>query len=160
MATIINPGFEVDLSGWSKNDADASTTWTRDTTITNAGSAGSSKLVNTVAGADDYITPTGSVSGIPPSTLVEGRAWVNVTAFTAAAVGNRGLALVSAGNLVTAPITAATTGWVELAVQTTTAAAGGLVEFRLYAPQGTTYWDDVELREYRVFVPHRMPLGV
>lgn len=143
---VTNPGFEIDLSDWTKTDADASTTWTRDTGTTNGGSAGSSKLVNTAAGADDFISQFFSIQGNRSPLLVT--AWVNVTAFTAAATGNRGFVIVDAGSLFSDDITAATAGWVLKQHVYVPKAGSTSIQIRLYAPQGTTFWDDIAAREY------------
>lgn len=150
-SVVLNPGFEVDLSSWTKQDADVSTTWTRDTTVTNGGSVGSSKLVNTVAGADDYIFQDVNNLGLglnPGETYIV-TAWVNVTVFTAAAVSNRGLAATTfpSGTLfhTGGDITASTGGWILLTLPVQMPANQLGLEVRLYAPQGTTYWDDVSV---------------
>lgn len=142
--SVVNPGFEADLSSWSLSDPNASVTWTRDTSVTNAGSAGSSKFVQVDAGADDFIQQSPAATGGLTYTL---SAWVNVTAFTAAAILNRGLYYIqlpggSAGGVT---ITAATSGWVNLSLDITMASNTTSVSIRLYAPQGTTYWDDISL---------------
>jgi hypothetical protein len=162
---VLNPDFDVDLSNWALTDtAPASVTWTRDTTTVHSG-AGSSKLVNTSAGADDFIGQFVDSAGLG---LIGSRtylltAWLNVTSFTAAAVSNRGLMVVSQPSNAVAisdDITAATSGWVQklIVFQLPTTDTG--ISIRLYAPQATLFWDDVSLLLVRSFFPRRMPLGV
>jgi hypothetical protein len=156
-AIVANPGFEVDLANWTKNDSNASTTWTRDTSETHDGSAGSSKLVNTNAGEDDYINqPINEIGiGLNPGGLYRVTAWVNCTVFTSGAVENRGLFVVSAQTnaVVLDDLTAATAGWVQKSVVLPMPLTDTGLGIRLYAPQGTTYWDDIELAEANEFVP-------
>lgn len=145
---VLNPGFEADLASWTKNDGDASVTWTRDGSITHNASLGSSKLDNTVAGADDYIFQdlNNLGQGFTPGTTHTVSAWYNVTSFTAGAVSNRGIFIVTfpSSFVFSGPtITAVTADWVNSSV---TFALGPIetgFEIRLYSPQGTIFWDDV-----------------
>ena len=141
---VTNPGFEVDLASWVKVDGDASVTWTRDTDITNGGSAGSSKLVNTVAGADDYIRGEGNITTgfwVPGTYTVT--AYCNCTDFTAGALSNRGILVIGVtGGSATATLTGVTDGWVRLETSIALSNTHTGISIRLYAPQGTVYWDD------------------
>lgn len=159
MANVLNSGFEVDLSSWTLTDTDASVTLTRDTATTNAGSAGSAKMVNTVAGADDHFSQQITVT--PGEYQVT--AWVNVTVFTAAALSSGGLwAQAKPGNVTTrSNITAATSGWEQRSVSVTVTPSDTSILIRLYAPQGTVFWDDVLVIDLsKPWVPKRMPLAV
>ena len=105
---------------------------------THGGSAGSTKLVDTVSGEDSYITSQAFAVDIGiPLTVT---AWLNCTAFTAGAVGNRGIYL-TANPTNWSSITAVTSGWVLQTVTMTPTASP--MSIRLYAPQATVFWDDV-----------------
>lgn len=145
LSPVLNPGFEVDLASWTLVDANpASVTRTRDTTTTNAGSAGSMKMVNTGSG-DDHTDQTisGGVDGVRYTVS----AWVNCTVFTAGATGNRGLRVEDIGLQIVVDdlLTAATSGWVLKSVVVPLPAGGGGLIIRLYSPNGTVYWDDVSV---------------
>jgi hypothetical protein len=156
-APVINPGFEVDLANWTKTDSNASTTWTRDTSETHDGSAGSSKLVNANAGEDDFIDQSiNNIGlGLNPGGLYRVTAWANCTVFTSGALENRGLFVVgyNSGSTFRDDLSAATGGWVQKSVQVTLASIDTGLVIRMYAPQGTIYWDDIELAEINEFVP-------
>ena len=140
---ITNPTFDAGITSWTEADGGAaSLTPTHDTTVMRSG-AGSLKLVNTAGGEDDYMQATFTgVSGV----TYQVRAWVNVTVFTSGAVANLGLRAADPtfAAFQDSTITAATSGWVQKTVQFT-ALSSGTCFVRLYAPQGTTYWDDVSV---------------
>lgn len=141
---VTNGGFEVDLAGWTTSDAGAaSITRTRDTTVSKFGVA-SMKLVNSVAGEDDYVTS--AAIPVTGNTVYTVSAWVNVTVFTAAAFVNRGLFINNQvpNQVIAINITAVTAGWVRITSTFTTGATDTSIQIRLYALQGTTYWDGIQ----------------
>ncbi len=147
LLTVTNPGFEVDLSNWTLTDANASCTFTRDTTVTNFGSAGSAKLVNTAAGENDYIEHVYiayNLKGKPGPYIVS--AWVNVTVFTAGAFSNRGMHAYddgAGGAPVDSLITGVTSGWERRFLVFILEPTASSIHLDLYSPQGTVYWDDI-----------------
>jgi len=141
---VLNPNFETDLSNWALTDSGvASVTYTRDTTVFHSGVA-AAKLVNTTAAEDSFIQQQFTVT---PGLNYTITVWYNVTAFTAAALSNRGIVAFSGtgADLTSFNITAATSGWVQVQIQlnpcTTT------MSVRLYAPQATVYYDDITVTE-------------
>ena len=137
-----NSSFDADLSGWTLANGGGGTTPTRITSGTKSG-AGALSLVNTVAGADAYMYGRMTAS---PSTVYTASVWVNASVFTAAAIANRGLFVYDiVGTTSEVKLTAATAGWVLLTATITKAPTANTLEVRLYAPQGTTGWDEVSV---------------
>lgn len=147
MPDVPNPGFEVNLASWSKSqDVDSSLTWTRDTVTTHDGSAGSSKVVQTAAGVDEFVSVPVTIS---PGTRYIVSVWVNVAAFTAGALSNRGLLAIAtpSNTFANTTITAVTAGWVQHSVEILTGPSDTTLTLRTYAPQGTAYWDDATVAD-------------
>jgi hypothetical protein len=158
---VLNPGFEGSLASWALTDADASCTATLETTITNAGSAGSLKMVNTGTGKDDFMRQdiNAAASLVPSGYVYQVTAWYNCTVFTSGATGNRGLTLVASpsNDLTNTPITAATAGWVQIVCFAKLRTTDKGLVIRLYSPQGTIYWDDISYQQVAPYVPQAMP---
>lgn len=135
------------LSSWTSSGPDTAAS---DTTIKIEG-AKSGKLVESTAGADSYIYQNVSVTAGGVGELITVAAWYYIESFTAAALDSRGLFVeVENGSTVEsfdfaviddqtprlAWQRAEVTVW--MAPNTTRT-----VNVRLYAPQGTIYWDAV-----------------
>lgn len=150
-----NPSFSIPSAtpraGWVTTDADVSLTVSSDFSVVQGNGYQSVKLVNPVAGAgdDDYIGFTLPAIYVKPNTTYSAGAWVNVQSFVAGALSNRGLLLFDTATSATAgaTITASTPGWVRLTTSITTGTDPTTLVVRLYAPQATTYWDNVLLIE-------------
>jgi hypothetical protein len=147
---ITNPSFETDETGWTLTDADASVTKTRTTDRAYSGQY-SIKLINTDAGDDDRIAA--AISGLDASTAYTVSAWLFIESLTAGAVSDRGIYAYDAndvgGTAKTATITSVTPlgSWVRLSVTVTMSASPGNLVVRLYSPQGTIYWDSVQVEK-------------
>jgi hypothetical protein len=146
MADVVNPDFEVDLSGWTKVDSGTvSLTDTRDTGTFHSGAA-SLKLVDTLTVEDDYYKQSVSTKA---GFRYSFEAWCNCTVFTGGAVGNFGIwAQTGLANFDTysKTLTAVTNGWQLFSLEFPVRGPDDQVEIRLYAPNGTVFWDDVSLR--------------
>jgi hypothetical protein len=140
---VVNPSFETNLTSWTLVDADASVTRTRSTEQSRYGSY-SVKMVNTDAGDDDHNRITFAASASTAYTIT---AWVRVTTFTAGAQSNRGLGVYDGTNFEITTITAANEQWERHEITLTTAVGASSLEIRLYAPQGTVYWDGVQVEQ-------------
>ena len=151
---VTNGGFESNTTGWTVDSTHYSDG--RTNTLAKFGSYGFQQTAASQPG-DNYTYM--DVSGLVASTAYTVSAWVNSTSFTAENSMQRGLTAydpLNAGTLVTARITGATSGWVRLSVTVTTTSAGGshTVEVRLYGPQGTVYWDGVQLEQKAIATPY------
>ena len=82
-----------------------------------------------------------------PKTKYSVSAWINAQAFRGAAAAARGLLVWDAedGRLYTVPLNAGTKGWKQLSFTFPTRAHAGVVQLRLYAPEGRVLWDDIGL---------------
>lgn len=151
---ITNPDFESGAASWT---AQGGVTFTADTTTFMTGTK-CAKLVNTVAGADAYISQIHNVSANPIGRLLTVSAWFQIQSLTAAPYGdpwNRGIFIASSyGGVVIDSngyaIDQATprSDWVKgTATLWIPPNLAPQVEVRLYAPQGTIYWDDVKVVE-------------
>jgi hypothetical protein len=160
-----NPGFELQaglpIFNWA-NVTTVNTTPTVDTSVVHGGIR-SLKLVNTAAGEDSYYEMLGGGDRIfdrcMPGVTYTVTAWLNCSVFTAGALSNRGLMLreVAVGTT-QVDITSTTAGWVQLSCSILAVGFRGIA-IRLYSPQGTVNWDDVEYYDNSgVYVPHRMPM--
>lgn len=150
---ISNGGFEVDLTGWT---AVGTTTATRSTTQKILGVA-SAKVVSTVSAGQDYIRFRFPMTATSEGLALFLTAWVYVESFTAGAYGDRGAYIErqsTPGTVVTdlqawaqAPLTkdSAPVGkWSRLSTFVEMPPnATETIEVRLYAPNGTAYWDAV-----------------
>ena len=107
------------------------------------------KLTATAAGGDPYAEFHAEAK---PSTTYTVSAWLYVESITAAAIGNRAMMALDT------PMTAApadfslstshATGvWTRKVVRITTGASATALSVRLYCPQGTVYWDCVQVEE-------------
>jgi hypothetical protein len=137
-----NPSFESNTTSWSILGAQL--TGSQSTDQAKAGTH-SLKLVETASGADQYAQI--DLTGVPQGKVTLS-AWMYLSVYTSAATGNR-LLLVHSGttgsptNVTTFTNASPTTGqWVQVSVSTTVDASGQF-HARLYAPQGTIYWDAV-----------------
>jgi hypothetical protein len=143
---VVNPGFEVDLSSWALSNG-AGVTWTRDT-VTKRSGAASTKLVNTAAGGNDFISQ--AFAGAVPGRAYVATVWVNCTAFTAGAAANRGAILTAIHGVTGAEVvigqefvlTGTTGGWVKVTLRGIVPKDYNAVRLRLYSPQATVYFDD------------------
>lgn len=166
--TLLNGGFE-DFSGsifpWTTVDVTtlSSVTSGIDTSVVHS-ALRSLKIVNTAAGEDDFVRQQGlnenpslfSVTGV----IYTISGWVNCTSFTAAAILNRGLAMIVDGAIGSSDITGVTSGWEYRTVSRPVATTNGQIAIRLYAPQGTIYYDDLWLTSnVPSFIPRRMPIA-
>lgn len=152
-----NPSFETDTTtpaGWTGSSLTTTTT----TIATDVALYGkqSLKLVNSTAAQDAFYFHT--ISGLSASTAYTISVWVNCPAFTAGAFSNRCLFAYDTANsgatLQTATLTAATNGWVRLQVTVTMTATPGNLQVRLYAPQGTIYYDGVQVEQFAYATPY------
>lgn len=143
---LTNAGFEDRASvstGWSTTGSGITLS---DQTGTKHEGSHSLQAVGTTAGGDTYISQT---LDCLPSQVYTLRAWRYVASITAGAIGNRSLfysddAGTSGGTFTLS--SGATTGtWVLDTLTLTTGANATTVNVRLYVPQGTVYWDEVEL---------------
>jgi hypothetical protein len=158
LGRVGNSGFEADVTGWTRVDsAVASLTSAREPAVKKSGSY-ALKLIDTRAGQDDYYSAL--VPGLSPRTTYVVSAWANVPVFTGPAILNRGLYAIARGSRTykgaterTSEITAATSGWVRKSIVVTTGASDSVIEIRLYAPRGTSYWDSVRV-EHRLAAAH------
>ena len=141
---IVNATFDSDITSWTKTDAGgASVTGTWDSGTYHTAS-GSLKVVNTTSTEDSYYSQ--NISGLKGG-IYEIEAWVNCTAFTSGAVNNRCLFGYDTGantNSGFTTLTATTSGWVKH--RALVPVSGGTLSIRLYAPNGTVYYDDVKAR--------------
>lgn len=143
-----NPSFEASsISPWSLANG-TTTTLTVDTTQSHSGSQ-SAKMVNTTSGQDAYIAINVPCAHSTSYTITT---FVYAPQFTAGAISNRGLAVygMTSGGAATGVagvvnLTASNTGWVALTTTVTTGTTDAYLQIRLYAPQGTVYWDDVSM---------------
>jgi len=144
-----NGGFESGFTGWSDfNYSGGLPTFSNPSGSSKFGTK-SGRMVQTVAGADAGKGIAFTVSSGQTYTV---SAWVNVSSFTAAALGNRGLFLLDGGNVVNAAITGATSGYVRLTATRTM--SGTSLEVRLYGPQGTVDWDGVQIETGPIATPY------
>jgi predicted phage tail protein len=140
-----NSGFEsaVDLENWTKIISFTGSSST-DRALSGTKSA---KFVHTTSGQDSYLYQqyTGSVL---PSTTYTFTAWVYVNSITGGAVDNRSV-LIYDGTLSNADLTLssshATGVWTKKSVTFTTSASPSFIEVRIYAPNGTVYWDNCQV---------------
>lgn len=142
-----NPSFETDLTGWTEQEygsVAATLTVSRSTDKAYKGSY-SAKLAQTTAGEDDCLEYNPSAL---PNTTYTISAYVDASAATSPAIGNRGLWVTDRTTNWEDPLPAAklgVAGWQRLSVSFTTAAGAYDLLVRLYAPQGTVYWDAAQL---------------
>lgn len=150
-----NPSFETNTTGWTHNDSNASGSMTRVSYFAHTG-AYALQLYNANSNEDDYATF--GLTGIAASTTYTVSAYVWVTAYSAAALSNRGLYVYDSANPGTTAqsttITAGTSGWVRHTVAVTTTASPGTLTVRLYAPQAWTYWDAVQIEQTSYPTPY------
>lgn len=141
-----NPSFETNLTGWAEVDNGAASMVPARVASSGRYGRSSLELVNSAGGEDDYewirITPTVSVTYTVS-------AWLYVSAITAAALSNRGLGIWDGTtDLYTTLDTSHAVGrWVR---HTKSLAVGGgatFLEIRLYGPQGTVYWDGIQIEQ-------------
>ncbi len=144
---LSNSSFERSLDGWSLSNA-STTTAVVDTTKRYYGN-NSVRIINTAPGQDTFL-----LANLPanPNTTYTASAWVFVDSITAGAVSNRSILFYSPqGGDVTANTnmdSARTTGkWVRETAKITTGPNSTTLQIRLYAPQGTVYWDAVQIEE-------------
>lgn len=153
---VPNPSFEVDAAGWGLNNGSGTATLNvaTDRVLYGTKSLG---LTSSTSNAEDFAYL--NVTGLAASTAYTVSVWVNVPTFYGGAISNRGLLVYdtadAAGGAV-ATITATTAGWVRLAVTITTTAAAGshTIQIRLYAPNGTAYWDAVQCEAKTYMTPY------
>lgn len=154
---VTNPSFETGTTGWTYTDGDASGTAARTQDYSHSG-AWSVRLFNTATGGDDHYNF--NVTGLTASTTYTISAWVNCVTFVGAANSSRGLfaydTLDAGATAQTATLTAVTDGWVRKSVAVTTTATGGshTIQIRLYAPNGYTAWDSVQLEQKSAVTPY------
>lgn len=153
---VTNPSFGTNTTGWTLTDANASVTFTRDTAQglygdPTAGTLCSAKLVNANANEDDFISCSVAISGNTAYTV---SAWVYVPVFTAGATGNRGILYSDGTNAAATTLNAATSGWVRHVLSFTSAVGATSLQVRLYAPQGTAYWDGVQIEQKAYATPY------
>ena len=99
-------------------------------------------LTNPTAGTDAYVFQTAKMT---PNTVYTATAWVDASGLKAPATLGRGLVAWDQQNgpLYTAKLERRRAGWRQLSVTFVSGPDPGGVEVRLYAPQGSVYWDDV-----------------
>lgn len=146
---VRNPSFEntTPLAGWTLSDNGASSL--TGTASTDRGHAGptSIKLVNANAGEVDFAEYL--LSGLTNGTTYTASAYLYVSTITGAAVQNRSINVVNAGGGAdlasdTTLTTSHVTGqWVRKTVRFIPTDGGARI--RLYSPQGTVYWDAVQV---------------
>jgi lysophospholipase L1-like esterase len=151
--------FEVvGLTGWTKTDPAATLTATIDTAISKFGLS-SLKMVNTTTNEDGFEAI--NISSPIAATKYAISVWVNSTVFNGAAVNSRGLYAFDtanpAGTEQTATVTGNTGGWTRLSVVVTTTASPGSIQVRLYAPNGTTYYDGLQVEALEIPTPYIGP---
>jgi hypothetical protein len=104
----------------------------------------SAEVVDRAAGADAYVSQR---VYLEPNRLYRFSAAVDARGFRAPAAAHRGLVVwdVADGYVYRARLEAASRGWRRLGIVFRTPPSIRLFEVRLYAPQGTVYWDDARL---------------
>jgi hypothetical protein len=141
---VRNPGFERSLRGWEVNRAGGRALHVRGTTSSTRSGKRSLELLNSKPDQDAYAFQNLAVK---PKTTYDVSAWVNAGALRVPASGGRGLLVWDAqdGVLYTVPLTHSTNGWRHLSFTFPTRTHAGVIQIRLYAPEGRVLWDDVQL---------------
>lgn len=140
-----NSSFEQALTGWWVNAVDSCAVSTERALV----GAQSLKLVETTVGADSFAVVSIAAK---PSTTYTASAWLYVESITAAAIDNRAMMVMDT------PFTTSPTDfslstdhpvgvWTRKVLRITTGASATALNVRLYCPQGTVYWDCVQLEE-------------
>ena len=139
-----DPSFEASSSPWLVNDAGGRALRVRRTGSGARTGSHSMELSSTAAGEDAYVFQNLAVK---PRTRYSVSAWINARAFRGAAAAERGLLVWDAadGRLYTVRLSTGTKGWKHLSFTFPTRAHAGVVQLRLYAPEGRVLWDDIEL---------------
>ena len=139
---VTNPSFETSLHGWSVNGARS--LHARPTTSASQAGTHSLALSNTKADEDDYAFQN---LALKAKTDYRVNAWVNAKTLHLPAAGGRGLLVWDAQDrlLYTVRLTSRTNGWRRLSFTFPTRADAGVVQLRLYAPQGRVLWDAVRV---------------
>jgi hypothetical protein len=141
---VTNPGFERSLHNWEVNRAGGRALHARGTTSSARSGKRSLELVNSKPDQDAYAFQNLAVK---PKTTYGVSVWVNAGALRLPASGGRGLLVWDAqdGVLYTVPLTHSTNGWRRLSFTFPTRTHAGVIQLRLYAPEGRVLWDDVQL---------------
>lgn len=149
---ITNPSLEIDMTGMTKV---GTFTLTLDSTRAFDGT-NSLKLVQPLANQDHYVDITAK-GALKPLTTYTFSASVYIESFTGVAFNSRGLLTTNAGlNPVPISVIDASTPtgqWVRQSVTITTTSTP-TIQLRLYAPQGTVYWDALQLEEGSTATPY------
>ena len=154
---VVNPSFETNLTSWTLNNASGTCSAAQTALYSHSGTY-SVRLASTTNGANDFYSI--NVGSLSASTAYTISAWVYAVDFDGGAIGNYGIyaydTLDQPGTLQSTTITAATTGWVRHSVTVTTTATGGshTIQLRLYAPNGYTAWDSVQLEQKAYATPY------
>lgn len=166
---VPNPDPEIDLSYWGLSNSGGGAALVRSSDQAEIGSF-SLKVTNTNAGQNDFAFP--GASGLPIAIpIVAGvkylfRGRYRCTAFTAGATNNYGPRLVFWNNNTSTAaipvegdtfvtITGTTPGWSYFSLSGTAPAGATHAYFRLYAPQGTVYYEAILLNEF--YSIHNLP---
>lgn len=150
----VNPSFETGTTGWTLLNSSGTASAARTTFYAYTGDY-SVRLTGSPTGANDFYWLR--LAGVAANTSYTVSAWCYVRDFSGPAAANRGLAAYdtnSAGTLQATEITAATEGWVRHEVTVTTSASPGSLEVRLYAPNGYTAWDSVQIEQSAYGTPY------
>jgi hypothetical protein len=143
--TLVDGGFERGLTvrdaSWAFVDSQDRSLSVR---LTPGGrSARSLALRNTAGNQDDYAA---QAIALKPSTRYEVSGWLDASEVTAPAASSRGLMVWDVGgNVVSAPITVASKGWIKLVIPFETGERPTAIQVRLYAPRGVVRWDNIRL---------------
>ena len=139
-----NSGFEQALTGWSAINVDSYAVSTERALV----GVRSLKLVETTAGAETYVMMTISARA---NTSYVFSAWLYVESITAGAIANRSILAVDSGGVAANDLSLTSshpTGvWTRKVLRITTGASATTLNVRLYCPQGTVYWDCVQVEE-------------
>lgn len=145
---LTNGDFEASPSnsGWTTNGT-IGTVSTNQVVQRRTGFKGE-QLTQAVTGADTYISQTVTVS--PNTTYTFGAHRIVNTTLTGGALSNRSLFWIDngTGSGASAAVLNATTPtgtWIRDSVTFTTSATASTVTVRLYAPNGTVFWDNATL---------------
>jgi len=139
---VTNPSFERSLRGWEVNGVGGRRV--RGAASSARSGTRSLELSNPSADKDAYVFQNLAVRR---KTTYSVSAWVDARALRLPAAGGRGLLVWDAqdGFLYTVPLTHSTNRWKRLSFTFPTRAHAGVIQIRLYAPQGRVLWDDVHV---------------
>lgn len=139
-----NSSFEQALTGWSAINVDSYAVSTERSLV----GVRSLKLVETMAGAETYVMMTISARA---NTSYVYSAWLYVESITAGAIANRSILVVDSGGVAANDLSLTSshpTGvWTRKVLRITTGASATSLTVRLYCPQGTVYWDCIQVEE-------------